>query len=656
MKSHRLNVFSALMIALCASCLFVSSASAQISSGGTPLSQSIAVPTAPTVAMPRINVQDYLDEDATESKDVPFRFGAPFEVAYDLNSSGTWTELPDGGRIWRLRISSPGAYSLNLVYDDFFLPTGAKLFLYNDNYEYVIGAFTSANNKDHGQFGTQPVPGDATTLEYYEPAKERGNGHISIMRVVHAYRNLFGYASGNLDSYGDSGSCNNNVACDTEWDNQERGVVMLTTSGGSRYCSGSLINNTANDGRPFVLTANHCSPGNTDVCMFNYQSPTCTNQDGPTNQTVSGTTVRFSSSASDVWLMELSSSVPLSYNPYYSGWNANDVAPTEMVGIHHPRGDIKKISWDYDPGTSTSYLGSTVPGDGSHWRVLDWDDGTTEPGSSGSPLYDQNYRIIGQLHGGYAACGNDDADWYGKVSMSMTNGMDSWLGTAPGNVLDGFDPNIAGSVVGTVRDAGTLAPLDAATVAVTPGGVPQTQSNASGAYDLPLADGTWDLEYSKFGYFSQTITNIVITEGAEVTQNVNLTAAPTGTLSGTVTSCSGGPAIGATVELIGMPISPETTDGTGFYSFTIPQGTYDVSASGAGCGEQIVNGVVVTAATTQNFTLPSDPAFECSAPDGGGYIACENGDGGGPSTAGLRFRRTRQAPARIRESPATIQV
>jgi hypothetical protein len=501
------------------------SAQAQIGIGGAPPSRALTTTSAvPSVAMTAVNAADYLAEDEQETKDVPLRFGVPFEVALNLNNSGQWTELRDGGRIWRLRIESSGAFSINLVYDDFYMPEGARFFIYNENYDYVIGAFTSANNQEDGMFGTQPVPGDVSILEYSEPANVRGQGRLSVMRVVHAYRNMFGYANA-LDAFGSSGSCNNNVACDTEWDNQERGVVMLLTSGGSRFCSGSLINNANNNGTPYVLTANHCGPGSTTVIMFNYQSPTCTpNQDGPTNQTVSGMTTRFNNATSDAWLMQMNSAITLTYNPYFNGWNANDVATTASVGIHHPAGDVKKISWDNDPTTSTDYLGTTVPGDGTHWRITAWDDGTTEGGSSGSPLFDTNHRITGQLHGGYASCSSITSDYYGKLALSMTLGMRAWLDPANSGimVLDGYDPNVAGHVVGTVRDIESSLPIEGVLVQAVGGS--STTTNASGAYNLPLPDGTWDINYTKHGYEPSGVTGIVISEESEVTQNISMQA------------------------------------------------------------------------------------------------------------------------------------
>jgi len=500
---------------------------AQISHGGSPVSLNSALTSVQSLSLPAVDHAALLAEDAQESKDVPLRFGYPHDVNYNLNNSGTWEDTKDG-RVWRLRIESRGAYSLNLVFDQFDLPVGGQLFVYNDNHQYMIGSFTEANENPDGRFATQPVPGDAITLEYVEPYEARGFGVISVMSVVHAYRNLFGYGEDNpLDNFGDSGTCNNNVNCPegANWQNEKRGVVMVLTSGNSRYCSGSLINSTANDATPFILTANHCTPATNDIFMFNYESPGCPNVNGPTNQTVQGCQLLFNSSASDVFLVRLNSSVPLTYNPYFSGWNANDAASTSSVCIHHPSGDIKKITFDNNAPVSSTWSGTPA---NSHWRILAWDDGTTEPGSSGSPLFDQNHRITGQLHGGTASCSNNIDDYFGKFSLSMTNGLRTHLDPGASGVmtLDGFDPQAGGFVRGTVTDNVTSLPLAGVTLSQI-GGSRTTTTDASGNYFMPLPDGfTYDFAFSKFAYLSDTVTGIVIVEGDTVVADVSMTPLP----------------------------------------------------------------------------------------------------------------------------------
>ena len=426
--------------------------SAQISEGGTPPSFEKAGFTAdvPTVRMKPVDVPALLAEDQATPKDEPLRFGNPFEVLYDMTNSGIWDTLADGSRVWRLRIESPGAYSINLVYRAFWMPPGARFFVYNEDRSYVIGAFTERNNKDYGGFATAPVPGDASIVEYHEPAGTIEPGIVSIRRVIHAYRDLFAMgADKDADGFGSSGSCNNNVNCPegAEWVDQKRAVAMVLTSGGFRLCSGALVNNVRQDRTPYFLTADHCLGGESSwIFMFNYESPGCTNVDGPTWMTVQGSTLRANFWYSDFALLELTEQPPDSYEVYYAGWSATDVAAQSSVGIHHPSGDIKKISFDYDPAISANYGGSSG---GSHWRVGQWEDGTTEPGSSGSPLFDSlTKRITGQLHGGTASCASITSDYYGKIAKSWDYGstpatrLQDWLD--PDNTgaleLDGFDP------------------------------------------------------------------------------------------------------------------------------------------------------------------------------------------------------------------------
>jgi hypothetical protein len=125
----------------------------------------------------------------------------------------------------------------------------------------------------------------------------------------------------------------------------------------------------------------------------------------------------------------------------FAGWNNSSADPTSAVAIHHPNTDEKSISFEDDPTSTTTYLQNSVPGDGTHIRVTDWDLGTTEPGSSGSPLFDQDHHVVGQLHGGYAACGNDLSDWYGRLSVSWQNISQYLDPTSTGAVtLDTYAP------------------------------------------------------------------------------------------------------------------------------------------------------------------------------------------------------------------------
>ena len=426
---------------------------AQVSVGGTPLSWTSVVTASNTaIVLPAVDEAALLLEDEARlmNGEKTTRFGYNHDVTIDVLASCEW-ETTSTHEIGRLAIQSEGARSLNLIFSDFYLDQGVSFFLYNESKNDVIGAFTSANNKSYRTFSTLPLPGDVLVLEINAPLGSRTElTAMQLETVTHAYKDLF---TQSLDKgLGQSGSCNVNVNCPEAagWEDQRRSVARIVVNGND-HCTGALINNTENDGTPYFLTANHCLTGNVTnwVFWFNWESPTCNPTQNSSYDGISGSTLLASCSSSDFALLELSQEVPLDYNPYYAGWSAENTAPTSAVGIHHPSGDIKKWSYDGDASVSSEWGGWGSSGTNTHWEVLDWDIGTTEGGSSGSPLFDQNQRIVGQLHGGAALCGNDFSDLYGKVAYSWdcqnqnSGRLDVWLD--PSNtgltLLDGFDPN-----------------------------------------------------------------------------------------------------------------------------------------------------------------------------------------------------------------------
>lgn len=420
---------------------------AQLSVSETPYSftETISETEIFTFLAPSVNTDSLLAEDAVTDKykDIPWRFGHIIPVSLTMDNAGTWHLLPNGNKIWRLKISCKKALSINLNFGYFKIPDGASFYVYSENKTEILGAFTSLNHNPDYQFATAPLEITDLILEYNEPAKAAFPGTIQVADIVYGYRSLRKKAKGYLDS----GPCNVNVMCDSvAWHNEMRSVVMLLTAGNSRYCSGALVNNTQNDGKPYILTAQHCGTSTNHIVMFGYCSANCSNtQDGPTNKTLQGCIIRASYGPSDFRLLEMLNTPPLNWNVFYAGWNNTNISPKASTGIHHPNGDVMKIAHDYDSAYSTGYYSQG----NNHWMVADWNTGTTEGGSSGSPLFNQLHQIVGQLHGGNAACGNDEMDYYGKFSFSWDTDSDTakqlkhWLD--PGNTgkkeMEGFDPN-----------------------------------------------------------------------------------------------------------------------------------------------------------------------------------------------------------------------
>ena len=215
-----------------------------------------------------------------------------------------------------------------------------------------------------------------------------------------------------------------------------------------------MVNNTANDGTPYFLTANHCLGNPTTwTYYFNHESSTCFGSSGPTSMSISGGNLLVADGGADVALIELSSAPPASWDVEYAGWDASGATPENATGIHHPSGDVKKICFEEDSPYASSTGGAQV------WWIDNWEDGVTEPGSSGSPLFDQNHRIIGQLYGGAAACSgsvnNGAFDYYGRFNISWGLGVSEYLDPVNSGtlVLDGYPSGYNSDVGCTDPDA-----------------------------------------------------------------------------------------------------------------------------------------------------------------------------------------------------------
>ncbi len=429
------------------------------------------------LVLPAVDAEQIIlaDERRAEAGRAP-HFAVPIEVAIDpFGDAGTWDVLGSSGAgmgemaRWRLRLVSPGALSLNLAFTRFRLPPGGRLELIAADGR-RLGPWTALDNEDHGQLWTPPIPTDDLTLDLRLPIGEVDDGLELELSLVH-----HGYA-GFGEPEPRSGACHRDVACSEAepWADPARSVALISVAGKS-FCTGFLVNNTALDGRPFLITASHCgvTPRNAPsvVVMWNYQRGVCGAPDGSEreiavagNSFQTGAIWRAADRATDTLLLELDDPA-LPFGVYFAGWDRSPADPTRSAVVHHPNADLKRISFDFDRATTTRHLEAeprrpSIPIRGrsdlqstNHIRIADWEIGSTEGGSSGAPLFNQDQRVVGMLHGGYAACGEERADWFGRFSAA-------WIGKGrPRTRLsDWLDPLATGAMTLDGLDSAAISP------------------------------------------------------------------------------------------------------------------------------------------------------------------------------------------------------
>ncbi|MFB6319399.1 trypsin-like peptidase domain-containing protein [Saccharicrinis sp. FJH54] len=444
--------------------LFSLCSTAQISHGGKPVGISaigMKSLSFDLVKMPEVRASLKSQQfDAEQIHYKTLKFAQSFPVDLTPENSGIWNTLSDGSKVWRLLITSEGAKSINVIFSRFHIPDGARLFLYNPDMTSVLGSFTSENNKESGILPVMPLDGDQLIIEYIEPADVDFSGELKIGSINHDYLGVNNILKDiPIGNFGSSQSCEVNLSCEDGWDLQSQSVLKMIIDG-NELCSGTLVNNTAEDGTPLVLTAAHCYTDHGfsaygTIFIFNYQVPGCHNNiEGSREQTVAGGYMRAYSEQeefknSDYALVEMSVVPPAAYRPYYSGWDATVTEESDVVAIHHPNGDVKKISHDEGAVEITSlivndYYYKTY----SHWWIKDWESGVTEGGSSGCPLFNKEGYIIGALSAGQASCSNKINDFFYCLNKVWTSHSDQtktlkyWLDPLNTGTLklDGFVP------------------------------------------------------------------------------------------------------------------------------------------------------------------------------------------------------------------------
>ncbi len=386
---------------------------------------------AAPVRLPAVNLADIqAEDDARDPVDKALRIGifrelpVPVAAARAKSTLGGWIAMPDGGHIWRLVVESPEAIGIRVHLAELALPDGCEITAYSTlEPSQMRGPYSSGTLDGREAFWTGTVFAESVTVEgYCPPGVSLDKISLTADRLIHIYRDPVSKAK--------EGNCHNDVTCYPAWGSVRNGVAGIGSVGDSGYlwCTGCLLNDQApSTFIDYFMTANHCvasqsEADDTEFYWF-YQSSSC-NGSPPNIASVPSTdggavylAGRTYAAANDFSFLRLRTASPGGVT--YAGWSVATPSSSEtLTGIHHPDGAYKRISF-----------GNREASDANYWFVH-WSSGVTEPGSSGSPLFNASQQFIGQLYGGYSACGDPDGiDDYGRFNVSYPY-ISRWLGSS----------------------------------------------------------------------------------------------------------------------------------------------------------------------------------------------------------------------------------
>jgi lysyl endopeptidase len=426
----------------------------------------IALGTLPEVRLAAVDRDVLLRQDAEAQRRAPekgarYSLGRPLQVSV---GDGHWYDLADGSRLWAGEVVSPDALGLRLHFQNVHLPAGAELAIYSPERPSPGVAkngypgfdpdrkveFHQGSAAQRADFWTGSFPGDRARVEYLAPAGAAATDGLpfTLDRLQHVYLDpVARLAKSLLQGKSPAGACENDVTCDPNWADTARAVSAIGFIGGGAdgvYCSGQLLNTQAQDFTPYWLTANHClaSQGDAESSEFYwlYQTSTCNGAPPALSSVPSslGATLLSTSLASDYTLLLVNGALPDGL--FFAGWTGNKVADgTDAVAIHHPAGDYKRISYGTKENNGGCY--SFQGTNGRSLVEIGWNNGVTEPGSSGSGIFRADtQQLFGQLFFGPSSCGAvpaDRFDCYGAFFTTYTR-IKNFLKAGPD---DNSEPN-----------------------------------------------------------------------------------------------------------------------------------------------------------------------------------------------------------------------
>ena len=393
----------------------------------------------------------------------------PTEAAAVQSASTLPWAAVEGGFVAQVSVASPGAESLRLAIDLAGAPAELEmLFFGSADPARLEGPVRAGDVRDRTLAWWGPITeGETQTVEFFVPY-----GHdprrlpLAITGASHLLTTPSSNFTKRLQDIGKSGGCNVDIPCstlanDAAFRDAAASVAqMVFNEGGfTAMCSGTLLNDADPASQvPYFYSANHCfendtapyktpaqmqAVANTLATVWGFEASACVNGRGngtplaTWTQRSGGATLLYNDVQADAMLLRLNDTAPA--GAFFSGWDPNPIAAgTPVITIHHPQGDLKKVS----EGTVQRFSSPGVGGGSQPFIEVLWNRGTTEGGSSGGGLWSaagSQWLFRGALWGGAALCTNlAGADYFSRFDMAQPS-VARYLGATAGGSVDYTD-------------------------------------------------------------------------------------------------------------------------------------------------------------------------------------------------------------------------
>jgi hypothetical protein len=380
------------------------------------------------------------------------------KVSLDFFKLGAVEDVNDTLEVRTLEIESANAYFLSLIFSEFTIPEGDELYIYNRKKTILMGPFTSRNSPKGGRYTVDIIEDDNLILEYQKSKHGVTTGKIHISQIVHGMNplrtadtepNLLLKQALNYDDCFIDANCSEGDG----WSNQKSGVCLVFASkeGTMTFASAVLVNNARQDNTPYILTANHNLSGYNDYSLYTFRFKYWTNACGNRTSTNSATIIytgaevletwnHYAADGNDIALLKLLEEPSSLDSVYLCGWSMDASAPTQGVYLSHTGPIPMEIakSNNIRPYSMPNYGGFNI----NAWWYCPIDIGAIATGASGSPLFDEDKRIIGILSANAPLPNN----CYSVAFSGRLNYAWSTLGDNGYTLRDWLDPDNTGVI------------------------------------------------------------------------------------------------------------------------------------------------------------------------------------------------------------------